>query len=134
MAIRSCIQYHDLLGADLFFNFLSKMVVWSVTVGRGGHWAHILGRGGHWAAYSVGRGGHLKFFLCFVETKEQSWADATTAATQQLFSGQEVLAYSIMALFVVATPFRHRGIDTFFFYFVCHGSSNMLSRCLLSRS
>ena len=73
-------------------------------------------------------------FLCFVETKEQSWADATTAATQQLFSGQEVLAYSIMALFVVATPFRHRGIDTFFFYFVCHGSSNMLSRCLFSQS
>ena len=97
-------------------------------------WAEVgTERGQRWA-HSVGRGGHLKFFLCFVETKEQSWADATTAATQQLFSGQEVLAYSIMALFVVATPFRHRGIDTFFFYFVCHGSSNMLSRCLFSQS
>ncbi len=28
----SNVQYHDLLGADLFFNFLTKMVVWCVTV------------------------------------------------------------------------------------------------------
>ena len=75
MAIRSCIQYHDLLGADLFFNFLSKMVVWRVTVGRGGHWAHILGRGGHWAAYSVGRGGHIAW--AEVGTGHIAWALST---------------------------------------------------------
>ena len=43
-----------------------------------------------------------------------------------MFSGNTIVAYSIMAKFVVTNQFRHRGLNIFRI-FACHWSSNMLS-------
>ena len=61
--------------------------------------------------------------------KNQSWArDNTAATTWPCFQAKKTVDYCIMSIFIVATPFRHWGLQICRI-FCCLWSSITLSRC-----